>query len=292
MNKGILKEVTSLLATDCYTILTRTKTEFDFPLHYHQEYELNFIINAKGAKRIVGDSIEVIDDLELALIGPSQIHAWFTHECKSEKITEITIQWHRQLLDENFLGRNQMHQLNKMLENSIKGIVFSRDTIEKVMPRILNLKQQTGFASVIEFLGILNELSLSHNMKTLSDSSFNDNVTFNYSSRRMDRAFEYMNKHYAEQISLKEMAKISNMTEASFSRFIRKNTGSTFIDSLTDIRLGHACRMLIDTTHSISEISYQCGFSNISNFNRLFKRKKTCTPKEFRSSYSGSKMFV
>jgi AraC-like DNA-binding protein len=292
MNKGILKEVTSLLTTDCYTILTRSKTKFDFPLHYHEEYELNFIMNANGAKRIVGDAIEIIDDLELILVGPNQIHAWFTHECKSEKITEITLHWHRQLLDENFLSRNQMHQLNKMLENSVRGIVFSKETIQNIMPRLISLKQKTGFASVIEFLDILHELSLSQHMRTLSDSSFNNNVTFNYSSRRTDRVFEYMNKHYADQITLKEMAKISNMTEASFSRFIRKNTGSTFIDSLTDIRLGHACRMLIDTTHSISEISYQCGFSNISNFNRLFKRKKNCTPKEFRNNYSGSKMFV
>ncbi len=292
MNKGILKEVTSLLTTDCYTILTRTKKEFNFPLHYHEEFELNLIINAKGAKRIVGDSIETIDELELVLVGPNQIHAWFTHECTSESITEITIHWHRQLLDKNFLSRNQMYQLNKMLENAVRGITFSKETIQHVMPKLKSLKQKTGFASVIEFLDILHELSISQQMKTLSNSSFTNTVTLNYSSRRTDRVFEYMNKHYADPITLKEMADISNMTEASFSRFIKKNTGSTFIDSLTDIRLGHACRMLIDTTHSVSEISYQCGFSNISNFNRLFKRKKNCTPKEFRSNYSGSKMFI
>jgi transcriptional regulator GlxA family with amidase domain len=82
------------------------------------------------------------------------------------------------------------------------------------------------------------------------------------------------------------------MTEVSFSRFFKARTGITFIDSLNEIRLGNASRMLIDTTHSIAEIAYNCGFNNISNFNRIFKTKKKCTPKEFRESYSGKRIFV
>jgi AraC-like DNA-binding protein len=83
------------------------------------------------------------------------------------------------------------------------------------------------------------------------------------------------------------------MTEVSFSRFFKNRSGKTFIDSLNDIRMGHASRMLIDTTQSISEIAYNCGFNNISNFNRIFKKKKNCTPKEFRESYSmGSRIFI
>jgi transcriptional regulator GlxA family with amidase domain len=79
------------------------------------------------------------------------------------------------------------------------------------------------------------------------------------------------------------------MTEVSFSRFFKKRTGVTFIDSLNEIRLGHATRMLIDTTHSVSEIAYKCGFNNISNFNRIFRKKKGCTPKEFKEEYSNNK---
>lgn len=83
------------------------------------------------------------------------------------------------------------------------------------------------------------------------------------------------------------------MTEVSFSRFFKNRSGKTFINSLNDIRLGHASRMLIDTTHSVSEIAYNCGFNNISNFNRIFKKKKGCTPKEFKEGYSvGSRIFI
>jgi transcriptional regulator GlxA family with amidase domain len=102
-----------------------------------------------------------------------------------------------------------------------------------------------------------------------------------------------MNNNYDKPISLGEVAGVVNMTEVSFSRFIKKRTGNTFIDSLNEIRLGHASRMLIDTTHSIAEISYNCGFNNISNFNRIFKKKKTCTPKEFRENFnSGTRVFI
>ena len=102
-----------------------------------------------------------------------------------------------------------------------------------------------------------------------------------------------MNNSYDKSISLGEVAKLVSMTEVSFSRFIKKRTGNTFIDSLNEIRLGHASRMLIDTTHSIAEVSYNCGFNNISNFNRIFKKKKNCTPKEFRENFtSGTRVFI
>jgi transcriptional regulator GlxA family with amidase domain len=104
--------------------------------------------------------------------------------------------------------------------------------------------------------------------------------------------FEYMNAHYSRPITLAEVAKVANMPETSFSRFIKKRIGNTFIDSLNEIRLGHATRMLIDTTHSVTEVAYKCGFNNMSNFNRTFKKRKGCTPKEFRSNYSGNRIFI
>jgi len=288
---GIMKEITPLTSNDCFTIFSRVKKEFNFPLHFHEEFELNLILNAKGAKRIVGDHIDVIDDIELVLVGSNLNHAWFTHQCKSDEITEVTIQWHKDLFDDKLLKRNQLRLIRQMLERSMKGIAFSAETIRNISPRILTLNQKNGFDSVMELISILHDLSSSRNMRTLSDSSFSD---FHQpsNSRRIEKAFEYLNNNYDKQISLKEIAKLVNMTEVSFSRFIKKRTGSTYIDSLNEIRLGHASRMLIDTTHSIAEISFNCGFNNISNFNRLFKKKKNCTPKEFRESFSGNRIFI
>lgn len=289
--KTAIKEITPLTQSDCFTLFSRVKKEFDFPLHYHEEFELNLILNAKGAKRIVGDNIEEIDDMELVLVGSNLQHAWFTHNCRSEEITEVTVQWHKDFFDDKLLRRNQLSFIRKMFERSIKGISFPKETIQAVSSRILALNQMSGFDGVLELMSILHDLSISRNVRSLSDSSFN-NEQFNYNSRRLDKAFDYMNANYHKEISLKDIARLASMSEVSFSRFIKKRTGNTFIDSLNEIRLGHASRMLIDTTHSVAEISYNCGFNNISNFNRLFKKKKNCTPKEFRENFAGTRIFI
>ena len=286
-----MREITPLTQNDCFTLFSRKKKKFDFPLHYHEEYELNLIINAPGAKRIVGDHISPIEDLELVLVGPNLYHAWFTHQCETEDIRELTIQFHKDLFDDRLLRRNQLSFIRTMFEKAQRGILFSRETIERLQPRLLRLEQKHGFDSVLELMSILHDLSTSRDMHTLSDASAT-NEQLHYNSRRIEKVFEYMNAHYGRAVTLLEVAKVANMPEASFSRFIRKRIGSTFIDSLNEIRLGHASRLLIDTTHNIAEVAYKCGFNNISNFNRIFKKKKGCTPTEFRENYSGTRIFI
>ncbi len=285
MQPAILREITPLTSSDCFTIFARTKSEFDFPFHSHEELELNFIRNAKGAKRVVGDHIGEIDEMELVLVGSNLPHVWETHKCKSKEIKEITIQFHKDLFDEKFLRRNQMNYIRKMLERSAKGILFSTAAIEQIESRLTILSQKQGFDSVLELLSILHDLSLSRNMRTLSDTIFSG-AELTYNSRRIEKVLEHMNQNFHKTVKLDEVAKLVNMTAASFSRFFKQRTGISFIDSLLELRLGHSSRQLIDTTHSIAEIAYNCGFNNISNFNRLFKKKKGCTPKEFRENYN------
>ena len=294
MKKNILREITPLTQGDCFTLFSRIKSDFDFPLHYHEEFELNFIRHAKGAKRVVGDHLEEIDELELVLVGSNLQHAWFTHKCKSKEIMEITIQFHKDLFDEKFLQRNQLNFIKSMLEKSSRGILFSKETTLQLAPRISALNQLQGFDSMLELMSILHDLSTSRNFRLLSDASINasSNESSNYHSRRIEKTLEYMNKNFDKQISLSEVAKIANMSDVSFSRFFKQRTGNTFVDSQTQIRLGHASRLMIETTQSVAEIAYKCGFNNISNFNRIFKKKKGCTPKEFRESFSGTRIFI
>ena len=249
-------------------------------------------MNAKGAKRVIGDHISEIDDLELVLVGCNLPHVWQMHKCKSNEIKEITIQFHKDLFDEKFLRRNQMSFIRGLLERSAKGILFSKETIQQIKPRLTILAQKQGFDSVLELFSILHNLSVSRNMHTLSDATFS-NAEFSYNSRRVDSAFEYINENFQKNITLTEVAKLVNMTTVSFSRFFKTRTGITFMDSLLELRLGHASRLLIDTTQSVAEVAYNCGFNNISNFYRLFKKKKKYTPKEFRESYSSdSRIFI
>ncbi len=287
MSTKLLREITPITQSDCFSLFSRTKREFDFPLHFHEEFELNFIRNAAGAKRIVGDHVEEITDVELVLLGPNLQHGWFTNKCKGKLIKEITIQFHRDLFDDKFLQRNQMSFIRALFQRSVRGVLFSNSTALSIMPRIRQLPQKHGFDSVLELLSILHDLSTSRNMKTLSDTSFNKEITC-YNSRRIEKIMAYVNSSFNQNITLNDVAKIAGMTEVSLSRFFKLRTGKTFIDTLNEVRLGHASRMLIDTTDSINEIAYKCGFNNMSNFNRIFKKKKDSTPKEFRHAYTST----
>lgn len=289
----ILREITPLTQSDCFSIFSRSKKEFDFPLHFHEEFELNFIQNAAGAKRVVGDHVEEIGNTELVLIGPNLQHGWFTHKCKDKIINEITIQFHRDLFDEKFLHRNQMSFIRTLLQRSSRGVLFSQATTLSIMPRLIQLQQKHGFDSVLELMSVLHDLSTSRNLRTLSDVSFNIE-TPSYNSRRIQNIMAYLNNNFSENITLGDAAKIAGMAEVSLSRFFKLRTGKTFIDTLNEVRLGHATRMLIDTTNSINEVAYKCGFNNMSNFNRIFKKKKDSTPKEFRQTYTstGVRRFV
>ena len=129
-------------------------------------------------------------------------------------------------------------------------------------------------------------------MQTLSSTQYGT-VTHNYKSKKIETAHDFLQKNFSRNITLKEVSKLANMNEVSFSRFFKLHTGITFMDSLLDIRLGNASRLLIDTSDTVSEIAYDCGFNNISNFNRLFKKRKGCTPKEFRDNFSyGNRLFI
>lgn len=292
MHQPLLKEITPLTINDCFTVFSRTKKEFNFPLHFHEEYELNLIINAKGAKRIIGDHMSEINDIELVLIGPNLPHCWKTFNCKSKKIIEITIQFHKDLIDEKFLKRNQTYFIKEMFDKANRGVLFSRSISQIIIKRLKEIAQKKGFDSVLELLSILNDLSKSKNMKVLSVANYSNSVT-SYNSRRVEKVIEFLNTQYDKKITLKEAAKIANMSEVSFSRFFKANTGISFIDNLIDIRLGQASRLLIDTNYSIKEIAYSCGFNNISNFNRLFKKKKNYAPKKFREDYTNeSRIFI
>lgn len=286
--KNLFREVIPLKQLDCFAAFSRVKNEFDFPCHYHEEYELNFIRNGKGAQRIVGDHSAEIGDYELVLVGPNLPHGWFTHKCKRSGIVEITIQFHKNLFERSFLLRNQLHGIHEMFENSVHGILFSESAIRRNLERIIAIPQQQGFESVLELMALLHDLSTSENMVVLSDVKLSGNYLNLHAKKRIDDVLDFLNKEFDKDISLSDAARIACMAEASFSRFFKQQTGNTFIDTLNEIRLKHATEYLIATSKTMTDIAYCCGFNNISNFNRLFKAKKKFTPTEFRNIYASS----
>lgn len=295
INTELFKEVSPLSSKDCFILIERQKTNFNFPIHIHPECELNFIENAKGAQRIVGDSIEEIDEEELVLVtNPHLEHAWKDYRNVSKNIHEITIQFHPDLLTDTFLNKNQMISIRQLFRHAERGVAFSRESIAKVRPLLKTLTcENDSIYSLIKLLIILHELSIDKGMRELSTGQFAANVMHQHSSdESLGRVMDYLSRHYSEVIRLSEVAEMVNMSESSFCRFFKQHTSKSFIDFLTDIRLGAASRALIDSSLSIAEIGYDCGFNNLSNFNRIFKKKKGVTPSEFRDNYRKNKTII
>lgn len=295
INTELFKEVSPLSSKDCFILIERQKTNFNFPIHIHPECELNFIENAKGAQRIVGDSIEEIDEEELVLVtNPHLEHAWKDYRNVSKNIHEITIQFHPDLLTDTFLNKNQMISIRQLFRHAERGVAFSRESIAKVRPLLKTLTcENDSFYSLIKLLIILHELSIDKGMRELSTGQFAANVMHQHSSdESLGRVMDYLSRHYSEVIRLSEVAEMVNMSESSFCRFFKQHTSKSFIDFLTDIRLGAASRALIDSSLSIAEIGNDCGFNNLSNFNRIFKKKKGVTPSEFRDNYRKNKTII
>ena len=150
LTHNVVREVTPLTSSDCFTISSRIINGFECPLHYHEEYELTLILNAKGAKRVVGNSIDVINSAELVFIGPNLYHSWFTHQCNSGSIHEVSVKFHKDLFNEAFLQRNQLCLLKNMFNNAQRGILFSKETVVNTVERLINLQKKMSCYHLME----------------------------------------------------------------------------------------------------------------------------------------------
>lgn len=284
-NKAI-KEITPLSDKDFFYIADRVKREFTYPIHSHSDFELNFTENAAGVKRIVGDSVEVIGDYDLVLVSSKELeHVLEQHECRSPKIREITIQFSPDIFEKNFTNKQQFDSIRKMLAKGQKGVAFPMSAIIKVYPLLDSLSmEQDSFYAVIKFFTILYELSKCKEAKTLSSSPF-AKIDTHSESRRVQNIQQYINENYKQDIRLPVLAQMAGMSAVAFSRFFKARTGTSLSDYIIDVRLGHALQMLTQSSTPVADICFECGFNNLSNFNRIFKKKKGCSPHEYRKQF-------
>ena len=289
----VFTEITRLSDKDCFYIVERHKSEFAYPLHRHKEFELNFIEHGKGVRRIVGDSVEEIGDYELVLLGGEDLeHVWEQGKCRSKDIREITIQFSEDIFGEELLSKNQFSSIKSMLRRASHGLSFSLNSIMKVYSTLDSIASEPErFIQFLKTLYILYELSVSDDARVLASSAFAHPESATESGR-IQKVKQYVNDHYAESLKLSDLAELVGMRPVSCSRFFHQRTGRTLSEYIVDIRLGFAARMLVDSPKNISEICYECGFNNLSNFNRIFKARRNCTPREFRAMYKKNKVLV
>ncbi len=287
------REVTPLRSQDICVVLDSANNGFDYPIHVHPEYELNLILGTNGI-RIVGDSAERFYESDLVLLGPYLPHKWEDDQESRDKQLQyrvITIQFDINLFATTGFSKACFNNIKEMLNQSRRGVRFSEATLKEIYPLMEKLTEQDDFQNAMRFLQLLNVLA---NAKEYSFLTTNTNTSNNFSSekKRIQKAYNLIMLNYKKSnFTVSDIAAKLNMSCSAFSHFFKKNSFRSFSNFITDLRLGNACKLLLSTDKTSSQIAIESGFNNVSNFNRLFKKYKKYTPIEYRNQYNAKSNF-
>lgn len=260
---------------------------FPTPWHYHPEFEIVLVTESVG-KRYIGDSITDFEKNDLAIIGSNLPHTYknddsYLQKDSTKRAKSIVIHFSKNSLGHDFLSLPEAKQISYLLDNCKGGFDIKGKTNKKVRKIMKKMLDQKGILRWQSLLKVLTLISVSEDLAQISNANLvgvNDKE-----SQRLSKIVGYINSNYMNEIKIADIAKITNMTETSLSRFFIQRTRKSLSAFLMEIRLHNACKMLQKNNLNISEIGYQNGFNNLSNFNRQFKKYYSCSPKEYRSQF-------
>ena len=255
---------------------------FNCPWHFHPEYELIFVLRGQGY-RVVGDDISRLGAGDLVMVGPGLPHIW-QHEPNPgarDSVHFLLIQFEDKFLGDGLLRVPAMEPVPRLLRRATRGLHIVGKTHDRVGALMQSMVGVRGMERVVRFLEILTLLAASEECEPIAGPNFGTG-TSPYDQERMDRVFQFLNARVGEVVRLSEAARIVSLSEGAFSRFFRAHTGKTFPAFVNELRIGRACHLLMEEDLNITEIAFQCGFTNLSNFNRQFLRLKGLSPRQFR----------
>lgn len=262
--------------------------------HYHQELELVSIIKSSGT-RFIGDSIKKFQPKDVVLIGRNLPHMWlndpqYFEENSTLKAEAISIHFKEDFLGDVFLNLPEMKSVLQLLKKAEQGVQFI-NVSKKLRQLIEQLNTESGFNKTYQFIAILHELSI-YNDYTLLASSGYVNSLQQEDSALSNQVIAYIFKNFNKEISLKKVAEISKMNTSAFSRSFKRVHRKTFSKYVNEIRIGYACKLLIENELNISAIAYETGFNNLSNFNRQFKMIKKTSPSAYIKKHINYTKFI
>ena len=278
----IQQEICPITGDDLFIILDRPNVKFEYPIHCHPEYEINVVINTDGT-RVVGDCEESFSGLDFVMIGPYVSHVW---KSDSENNHEITIQFSEDLLNFHIMNKRLFVPIKQLLMDSMQGLHFYGEDAERIKDEIVELTRMQGFQTATKFLNILNSLAHAPRRKLVSNMYESEILIHRSKSRRISKVCRWIEENISHKITLSDAARLVNMSDSAFSHFFKRQTSISFITYVNNLRVAKACELLANTQLSASEICYDCGFNNKSNFIRIFTKRKGMTPIEYRNHIS------
>lgn len=257
--------------------------------HYHQEIEINLVLKGTGT-RFVGDSIENFVNEDLVLLGSNLPHVWkndpkFFTGNPALYAHVINLQFQEGFIGNEFLSLPEFNLIDKLIKKSGRGIRFYGNTYKTVADKMLKMINMTGFERLMELLFILDILAKSSECHFLSSEGFMK-LNNQFQVDKINKVYNYTLSSFTNQITIEDVALVANMNPSAFCRFFRKVMHKTFIHFLTEVRIGYACKLLVDKeNYTVASICYESGFKNLSNFNLQFRRFTGKTPKEYKKEF-------
>ena len=276
--KDIQQEITPVESDDLFVVLDHKDAKFDYPIHCHAEYEINLVLLSDG-KHIIGTREEPFSEVDLVIIAPFVPHVW---KAREEGNRVITVQFSGKMLDFPMLRLRQFRSIETFLKRAVPAAKFHLSEDDPLVSEVLALAQAKDFDATVAFLRLLNSMA-EREFTILGDV---DSGMRQSRSRRVARVMEYSQEHLGETIRLSDVSSLVDMSDSAFSHFFKKHTNLSYITYLNGLRISRACRELESTAMSVSEICWDCGFNNKSNFNRLFLQAKGMTPSAYRKYIS------
>ena len=254
-------------------------------LHFHNVHEIAFILKGSG-KRIVGDNIEYFTDNDLVFIGCHLPHASYIgndYLLTNQDFHALVIYFQPDWFNENLLNSTDFVKLNSLIKKIERGIKLFGNTKKRVLRALLKLKNSNGIARIIILLDILDFISKSEEYKCLASEGYANSYGQN-DVERLGEVYKYIMNNFTHLIRLRDVSSIANMTSTSFCKYFKSKTRKTFSSFVNEVRIGQACKLILNESLNISEICYLCGFNNLTNFNKNFKHFIKMTPTEYKKN--------
>lgn len=278
-----------VMMQDSFCIRHDILPNFGTTWHYHPELELHYIIKGEGI-RFIGNNISNFSAGEIILLGENLPHTW---RCREEyfqpesglNVEAIVIQFRPDCLGEHFLNLPEAHLIPQLYEKAKTGIVLKGKTRERLASLMREAVKATDLDRIIQLLNILKLLAETEEVTHIALPKQFLPESNEYATLRLNKVCSYTLSNYKKEISLEEVSSISNLSITSFCRYFKMMTKMTYYNFLTQIRISQACRLLIDDNYPTNVVCFECGFNNVSNFYRHFKRITGLTPLEYKRSY-------